>query len=71
MYTVTFNLIHKSLGLESMLIEEMLISSLDGTNENFNFAHSIEHYIESKKQEMPDYKVQVKVESSPEEQYWV
>jgi hypothetical protein len=38
MYTVTFNLIHKSSGLESMLIEEMLISSLDGTNENFNFA---------------------------------
>ena len=71
MYTVTFNLIHKSLGLESMLIEEMLISSLDGTNENFNFAHSIEHYIESKKQEMPDYKVLVQVESSPEEQYWV
>ena len=71
MYTVTFTLIHKSSGLESTLIEEMLVSSLDGTNENFNFAHSIEHYIESKKQEMPDYKVLVQVESSPEEQYWV
>ena len=71
MYTVTFNLIHNSLGLESMLIEEMLISSLDGTNENFNFAHSIEQYIEIKKQEMPDYEVQVQVETAPEEQYWV
>ena len=71
MYTVTFNLIHKSSGLESTLIEEMLISSLDGTNENFNFAHSIEHYIETKKQEMPDYEVQVQVKSTPEEQYWV
>ena len=71
MYTVTFTLIHKSSGLESTLIEEMLISSLDGTNENFNFAHSIEHYIESKKQEMPDYEVQVQVETAPEEQYWV
>ena len=71
MCTLTFTLIHKSSGLESMLIEEMLISSLDGTNENFNFAHSIKHYIEIKKQEMPDYEVQVQVETAPEEQYWV